>query len=42
MSEEIKQLNEKIDFLTDQVMSVTSRLKAFDELKAAGILIGSG
>lgn len=33
MSEEIKQLNEKIDFLTDQVMSVTSRLKAFDELK---------
>jgi len=33
MSEEIKVLNDKIDFLTDQVMSVTSRLKAVDELK---------
>jgi uncharacterized protein YjgD (DUF1641 family) len=33
MNEDIKVLNEKIDFLTEQVMSVTSRLKAFDELK---------
>lgn len=33
MSEEIKILNDKIDFLTEQVMSVTSRVKAFDELK---------
>lgn len=33
MSDEIKVLNEKIDFLTEQVMSVTSRLKAVDEFK---------
>lgn len=33
MSEEIKLLNEKIDFLTEQVLSVTTRLKAFDEFK---------
>jgi len=33
MSEEIQVLNKKIDFLTEQVVSVTSRLKAFDELK---------
>jgi uncharacterized protein YjgD (DUF1641 family) len=33
MSEDIKVLNEKIDFLTQQVMSVTHRLKAFDEFK---------
>ncbi len=33
MNEDIKVLNEKIDFLTEQVVSVTSRLKAFDELK---------
>jgi len=33
MSDEIKLLNQKIDFLTDQVMSVTNRLKAVDEFK---------
>jgi uncharacterized protein YjgD (DUF1641 family) len=33
MSKEIKVLNEKIDFLTEQVTGITSRLKAFDELK---------
>jgi len=33
MSEEIQVLNEKIDFLTEQVTSITYRLKAFDELK---------
>jgi uncharacterized protein YjgD (DUF1641 family) len=33
MNEDIKVLNEKIDFLTQQVMSVTTRLKAFDEFK---------
>lgn len=31
--EEIRLLHEKIDFLTDQVVGVTSRLKAVDELK---------
>ena len=33
MSEDIKALNRKIDFLTEQVMSVTSRVKAYDEFK---------
>lgn len=33
MSDDIKALNQKIDFLTDQVMSLTTRLKAFDEFK---------
>ena len=33
MSEEISALHEKIDFLTQQVVSVTSRLKAVDEFK---------
>ncbi len=33
MNEEIKQLNEKIDFLTEQVMSLTNRLKAVDDFK---------
>jgi len=33
MNEDIKQLNEKIDFLTDQVVSLTSRLKAVDDFK---------
>jgi hypothetical protein len=33
MNDELKVLNDKIDFLTEQVMSLTSRLKAFDELK---------
>ena len=33
MSEEIQVLNQKIDFLTEQVVSVTSRLKAVDEFK---------
>ncbi len=33
MNEEIKQLNEKIDFLTDQVTSLTQRLKAVDDFK---------
>lgn len=33
MSEEIQVLNQKIDFLTEQVVSVTSRLKTFDEFK---------
>ncbi len=33
MNEDIKQLNEKIDFLTDQVMSLTNRLKAVDDFK---------
>ena len=41
MSEEIKVLNDKIDFLTDQVMSVTSRLKAVDELKEDMALFAS-
>jgi uncharacterized protein YjgD (DUF1641 family) len=31
--EEIRLLHEKIDFLTEQVVGVTSRLKAVDELK---------
>lgn len=33
MNEDIKQLNEKIDFLTDQVTSLTNRLKAVDDFK---------
>ncbi len=33
MSDDIVALNRKIDFLTDQVMSLTKRLKAFDEFK---------
>jgi len=33
MSEEIKSLHEKIDFLTQQVTSVTNRLKAVDDFK---------
>ncbi len=33
MNEDIKQLNEKIDFLTDQVMSLTNRLRAVDDFK---------
>ncbi|MCK5003765.1 MAG: DUF1641 domain-containing protein [Candidatus Aminicenantes bacterium] len=33
MNEDIKQLNEKIDFLTDQVMSLTKRLRAVDDFK---------
>lgn len=33
MSEDIKALNEKLDFLTSEVTGITSRLKAFDELK---------
>lgn len=33
MSDDIKALNQKIDFLTHQVMSLTTRLKAFDEFK---------
>ncbi len=33
MNEDIKQLNEKIDFLTEQVVSLTSRLKAVDDFQ---------
>lgn len=33
MNEEIKKLNEKIDFLTEQVTSLTGRLKAVDDFK---------
>jgi uncharacterized protein YjgD (DUF1641 family) len=33
MNAEIKELNEKIDFLTDQVMMLTSRVKTIDALK---------
>jgi len=33
MNEDIKQLNEKIDFLTDQVTSLTNRLKTVDDFK---------
>ncbi|MCK5221850.1 MAG: hypothetical protein KAR14_09750 [Candidatus Aminicenantes bacterium] len=33
MNEDIKQLNEKIDFLTDQVTSLTNRLRAVDDFK---------
>ncbi|MEN8222092.1 MAG: hypothetical protein ABFR36_02430 [Acidobacteriota bacterium] len=33
MNEDIKLLNEKIDFLTDQVTSLTNRLKAVDDFK---------
>ncbi|MCP5104937.1 MAG: hypothetical protein GY950_16240 [bacterium] len=33
VSEDIKVLNQKIDFLTEQVTGATSRLKAFDEFK---------
>lgn len=32
-SEEIKQINEKLDLLTAQMMSITSRLQPLDELK---------
>lgn len=33
MNDEIKQLNDKIDFLTEQVLSLTSRLKSVDDFK---------
>lgn len=33
MNQDIKQLNEKIDFLTDQVTSLTNRLRAVDDFK---------
>ncbi len=33
MNTEIKELNEKIDFLTDQVMLLTARVKTIDALK---------
>ncbi len=33
MNTEIKELNEKIDFLTDQVMMLTARVKTIDALK---------
>ena len=33
MNEDIRKLNEKIDFLTEQVMSLTNRLKAVDDFK---------
>ncbi|MEN8153804.1 MAG: hypothetical protein ABFR75_07250 [Acidobacteriota bacterium] len=33
MNDEIKQLNEKVDFLTEQVLSLTSRLKSVDDFK---------
>lgn len=33
MNQDIKQLNEKIDFLTDQITSLTNRLRAVDDFK---------
>ncbi|MCP4156492.1 MAG: hypothetical protein GY757_52750 [bacterium] len=41
MNDDIKQLNEKLDFLTGQVTGITSRVKAFDELKEDVALFSS-